>query len=123
VRRHDNPIITTIATMPKPAIAAVNGNAAGAGAALALACDFRIAAGLFTVVVADDELQPQAARFAGGWPRADRRPRGHQGPAALLGRARAGGIPEARGTGAVGAGGTADHRAAPPTTGRPRSPS
>jgi 2-(1,2-epoxy-1,2-dihydrophenyl)acetyl-CoA isomerase len=43
VRRHYNPIVTTIMTMPKPVIAAMHGSAAGAGAALALACDLRIA--------------------------------------------------------------------------------
>ena len=44
VREHYNPIITEVMTMPKPVVAAVNGVAAGAGAALALACDFRVAA-------------------------------------------------------------------------------
>jgi 2-(1,2-epoxy-1,2-dihydrophenyl)acetyl-CoA isomerase len=44
VRAHYNPIVTTIMTMPKPVLAAIRGSAAGAGAALAFACDFRIAA-------------------------------------------------------------------------------
>jgi len=43
VREHYNPIVTSIATMPKPVIAALPGVAAGAGAAFAFACDFRIA--------------------------------------------------------------------------------
>ncbi|MGA8987827.1 enoyl-CoA hydratase-related protein [Aeromicrobium sp.] len=42
VAEHYNPAVTAIATMPKPVIAAVNGIAAGAGASLAFAADFRI---------------------------------------------------------------------------------
>ena len=41
---HYNPIVTAILTMPKPVVASVNGVAAGAGASLAFACDFRLLA-------------------------------------------------------------------------------
>lgn len=44
VNQHYNPIVQLIATMNKPVIAAVNGVAAGAGAAFAFAADVRVMA-------------------------------------------------------------------------------
>lgn len=44
ISEHYNPIVTTLARMPKPVVAAVNGVAAGAGVSFALACDLRVVA-------------------------------------------------------------------------------
>ena len=47
-----NPLIRAIRDAPKPVLAAINGVAAGAGASLALACDFRIASERAKLVLA-----------------------------------------------------------------------
>jgi 2-(1,2-epoxy-1,2-dihydrophenyl)acetyl-CoA isomerase len=52
VREHYNPIVMALVTMPKPTVAALPGVAAGAGASLAFACDFRLAAPQASVLMA-----------------------------------------------------------------------
>jgi 2-(1,2-epoxy-1,2-dihydrophenyl)acetyl-CoA isomerase len=47
-----NPLIRAVRSAAKPVVAAVNGVAAGAGASLALACDFRIASEHAKLVIA-----------------------------------------------------------------------
>jgi 2-(1,2-epoxy-1,2-dihydrophenyl)acetyl-CoA isomerase len=44
VTEHYNPIVTALATMPKPVVAAVNGTCVGAGLGLVLACDLVVLA-------------------------------------------------------------------------------
>lgn len=47
-----NPLIRALRSAPKPVVAALNGVAAGAGASVALACDFRIASEAAKLVLA-----------------------------------------------------------------------
>ncbi len=77
VADHYNPIVESLATMPKPVIASINGTCAGARIGFALACDLRIAASqvkfapAFTGIglTADSGLSATLPR-AVGWSRA-----------------------------------------------------
>jgi 2-(1,2-epoxy-1,2-dihydrophenyl)acetyl-CoA isomerase len=77
VAAHYSPIVETLASMPKPVVAAINGTCAGAGLGFALACDLRVAvagcrfAPAFTGIglTADSGLSTTLAR-AVGWSRA-----------------------------------------------------
>lgn len=63
---HYNPVVTALATMPKPVVAAVNGSCAGAGLGLALACDVRVAAAgaTFTTAFTGVGLAPDSGLSA-----------------------------------------------------------
>ncbi len=52
LRHKYNPLVRAIRSAPKPVVAALNGIAAGAGAGLALACDFRFASDKAKLVLA-----------------------------------------------------------------------
>jgi 2-(1,2-epoxy-1,2-dihydrophenyl)acetyl-CoA isomerase len=52
IRARYNPLVRAMRSLPKPIVAAVNGVAAGAGAALAFACDVRLAAESASFVLA-----------------------------------------------------------------------
>lgn len=74
VDAHYNPIVTSLATMAKPVVAAVNGACVGAGLGFALACDLRITAEgakfgtAFSAIglTADSGLSATLARAVGG---------------------------------------------------------